>query len=277
MKRGFTLVELLAVIVILAVILAIAIPSISNIINSSRLNSFNISSKMLKEATKTYLSVNNISVTNGTTTQILYSDIKDAGYISNIIDPISKNECINSKVYITNAGGTYTYKGALVCDNYMDIDVYNLVTNGDFSNGTVNWSNCMSCTTQVANNELSLLVNSQYSGIVNPFTGIIGHIIYFRANIKADSANANLKLNDGTPWTSTNSKFVTTVGSYAVLKGTTTLNTTSSYIKIQDDRSSGWTNIYVKDCFAFDLTAIYGAGNEPTQSQMNNIMINMGK
>jgi hypothetical protein len=151
------------------------------------------------------------------------------------------------------------------------------VTNGDFSNGTVNWSNCSNCTAQVANNELTLLVNSQYSGIINPFTGIIGHIIYFRANIKADSTSANLKLNDGASWSTTNSKFVTTVGSYAVLKGTTTLSTTSSYIKIQDDRSSGWTNIYIKDCFAFDLTAIYGAGNEPTQSQMNNIMINMGK
>ena len=36
MKKGFTLVELLAVIVILAIILAIAIPGISNIIDSSK-------------------------------------------------------------------------------------------------------------------------------------------------------------------------------------------------------------------------------------------------
>ena len=39
-KKGFTLVELLAVIVILAVILVIAIPRILDVIDSSKLSSF---------------------------------------------------------------------------------------------------------------------------------------------------------------------------------------------------------------------------------------------
>jgi type IV pilus assembly protein PilA len=47
MKKGFTLVELLAVIVILAVILAIAIPSISGLLNSSTRNAFESDAKML--------------------------------------------------------------------------------------------------------------------------------------------------------------------------------------------------------------------------------------
>lgn len=47
MKRGFTLVELLSVIVILAIILAIAIPTISNIINGSKKNSFEASAKLI--------------------------------------------------------------------------------------------------------------------------------------------------------------------------------------------------------------------------------------
>jgi prepilin-type N-terminal cleavage/methylation domain-containing protein len=46
-KNGFTLVELLAVIVILAIILAIAIPGISGLINSSTRNAFEIDAKML--------------------------------------------------------------------------------------------------------------------------------------------------------------------------------------------------------------------------------------
>jgi type IV pilus assembly protein PilA len=46
-NKGFTLVELLAVIVILAVILAIAIPSISNIMNTSTKNAFESDAKML--------------------------------------------------------------------------------------------------------------------------------------------------------------------------------------------------------------------------------------
>jgi type IV pilus assembly protein PilA len=46
-KRGFTLVELLAVIVILAIILAIAVPSISGIINNSRRGAFESDVKMV--------------------------------------------------------------------------------------------------------------------------------------------------------------------------------------------------------------------------------------
>jgi type IV pilus assembly protein PilA len=89
MKRGFTLVELLAVIVILAIILAIAIPGVSDIINNSKLNGFYISSKMLKEAAKTYVSANNISVASGTTIELLYSDIKNSGYINKKFSTLS--------------------------------------------------------------------------------------------------------------------------------------------------------------------------------------------
>lgn len=46
-KKGFTLVELLAVIVILAIILAIAIPSITTLINNSKKGAFESNVKML--------------------------------------------------------------------------------------------------------------------------------------------------------------------------------------------------------------------------------------
>lgn len=46
-KKGFTLVELLAVIVILAIILAIAIPSISGIVNSAKKGAFESDAKMI--------------------------------------------------------------------------------------------------------------------------------------------------------------------------------------------------------------------------------------
>ena len=40
-KKGFTLVELIAIIVILGVVLVIAIPTVSNIVENSRIESFN--------------------------------------------------------------------------------------------------------------------------------------------------------------------------------------------------------------------------------------------
>lgn len=46
-KKGFTLVELLAVIVILAIILAIAIPSITGLIESQRRSAFESNIKMI--------------------------------------------------------------------------------------------------------------------------------------------------------------------------------------------------------------------------------------
>ena len=50
MKKGFTLVELLAVIVILAIILAIAIPAITGIISNTTINSMEADAKMLLKA-----------------------------------------------------------------------------------------------------------------------------------------------------------------------------------------------------------------------------------
>ncbi|HHT38100.1 MAG TPA: type II secretion system protein [Mollicutes bacterium] len=47
MKKGFTLVELLAVIVILAVILAIAVPGISNMIDNSKRSAFDSNAKLV--------------------------------------------------------------------------------------------------------------------------------------------------------------------------------------------------------------------------------------
>ena len=46
-KNGFTLVELLAVIVILAVILIIAMPKISEVIKKTRLSSLEATTKMI--------------------------------------------------------------------------------------------------------------------------------------------------------------------------------------------------------------------------------------
>ena len=54
-KKGFTLIELLAVIVILAVILVIAIPRIIDVIDSSKLSSFESSARMIiSDAEKQY-------------------------------------------------------------------------------------------------------------------------------------------------------------------------------------------------------------------------------
>lgn len=80
-KKGFTLVELLAVIIVLAIILVIAIPSLLGIINLATTNAFEIDAKMVLE-------------------QIRYEQIKDENYdVSALNTSTIQNLNISNKNY----------------------------------------------------------------------------------------------------------------------------------------------------------------------------------
>ncbi|MFA5407549.1 MAG: prepilin-type N-terminal cleavage/methylation domain-containing protein, partial [Bacilli bacterium] len=76
-QKGFTLVELLAVIVILAIILAVAIPGIGAIINSSKVSSYNSQMNLIKKAASLYMA----KYSNGTTISVRLDDLIEAGFI----------------------------------------------------------------------------------------------------------------------------------------------------------------------------------------------------
>lgn len=75
-KKGFTLVELLAVIVILGVLLMIAVPAIQNVINKSKKNSFESQAKLIIENVETMLSATEIEKKPTSTCYIKAGDIK---------------------------------------------------------------------------------------------------------------------------------------------------------------------------------------------------------
>lgn len=80
-KKGFTLVELLAVIVILAVILTIAVPNMFKIINKSKEDTYNNQVTMIIDAAKKYVVTEEVTVAVSPGTCINLSAIVTAGYL----------------------------------------------------------------------------------------------------------------------------------------------------------------------------------------------------
>ncbi|MED3962199.1 prepilin-type N-terminal cleavage/methylation domain-containing protein [Niallia taxi] len=79
-EKGLTLIELLAVIVILGIIAAIAIPSIANIIEKSRFDAIKADAVQILNGAQTYISSNEIEAGNDNTLD--KTDLKD--YVENV-------------------------------------------------------------------------------------------------------------------------------------------------------------------------------------------------
>jgi prepilin-type N-terminal cleavage/methylation domain len=86
-KKGFTLVELLAILVILSIITLIAYPIIGNVINNSKSKLQKEQYNRIKSAAKNWATSNSIDETTGACIKI--SDLKSGGYLedANIEDP----------------------------------------------------------------------------------------------------------------------------------------------------------------------------------------------
>lgn len=126
MKKGFTLVELLGVIVILGLIAMIAIPTINAALESSRDKAYDEQVRTIVGAAETYMSENSKklpSMTNGSscclnvdTLQkaglLKIDDIKNPKYKKDSNEPLEMHENFDGSVVITFTN-KYEYK-------YMD-------------------------------------------------------------------------------------------------------------------------------------------------------------
>lgn len=109
MKKGFTLVELLATIAILSIISVIAYPKIVDVIGSSRLAAYNVSkSNIVNSAKLKYLA----DVNSSYITEYTVQDLIDSGYIKkDTKNPLTDEAYdISSKVLITNNNGVVNYE-----------------------------------------------------------------------------------------------------------------------------------------------------------------------
>ncbi len=118
MKKGFTLVELLAVVVILGIVLVIALPAVTDIVNNARLNAHIKNEEMLVETTKLYLTNNKskIPLQVGETSEVSLTNLQNENLAGEIIDPRNKNNTCNGYVLITKIDNNiYDYTPHLNC------------------------------------------------------------------------------------------------------------------------------------------------------------------
>lgn len=113
-KKGFTLVELLAVIVILGVLLLIAVPSVNNIITNSRKKAFLSQVKLAVENVQTTASIEKESISVECYVKI--TDIKlERGTWNNHFGYIrvkkESNGDITLKPYISDDGKKFSVSG----------------------------------------------------------------------------------------------------------------------------------------------------------------------
>ena len=142
-KKGFTVVELLTVIVIIGIMAAIAIPTVTGIIQKSRKQYYKTVEDNLKLAGIDYYSKNskNRPKNRLDSATVSLKDLSNGSYIKDVVDH-KGNACDieKSKVVITkNANGKYDYQACLVCgeeyqtDNAICADDYNPSNNANYS------------------------------------------------------------------------------------------------------------------------------------------------
>ena len=130
-RKGFTLIEILAVIVILGIIAIIAVPIVSNYITDSRNKTYKAHETTMEEAAKS-LTVEcidgkeNCSLpSENNSGEIYLSELIDKGFSEKLQNPKGDGYCSETLSYvrITNTGGSdYEYHSCLYCGNYVTED-----------------------------------------------------------------------------------------------------------------------------------------------------------
>ena len=116
-KNGFTLVELLVVIIIILIIGLIVTPKIIKTIENNKLKIYKEQEKRLEEAGLKYIQNKYISE-NESEIKITKQELINSNYIEEIYDINDKTKICNAYVIINNINTIPVAKGYISCDKY---------------------------------------------------------------------------------------------------------------------------------------------------------------
>lgn len=112
-QKGFTLVELLGVISVLAVLALLIIPTVNKSVGDSKNELYDAQIENIKDAARTWSAdhVRNLPSTDEGSTIVTLADLKSGGYISkDIMNPKTKKKFSDTvTVTITQKNGGYIY------------------------------------------------------------------------------------------------------------------------------------------------------------------------
>ncbi len=144
MKKGITLIELLAVIIILAIIGSISFITIGNIVKNSKINLYNENITKIKDTAEMYISNGNKGyIEEGQTVEITLDELISDGYIKEVKSPFDKSKTCTGYVLIEKTtDDEYLYNPHINCEedinNSTEDELVLHYTFDDFQEPTTN-------------------------------------------------------------------------------------------------------------------------------------------
>ena len=99
MKKGFTLIEMVGVLVILSLLVAFTFPVVINVIKDKKSDAESFENQMIENAAKLYIKDNNLE---GENLCINISDLQKGKYLKDVSE-------VKTKVKVTYTGGVAEY------------------------------------------------------------------------------------------------------------------------------------------------------------------------